>query len=134
MKDKVTLKKNILLPLIKAIIGVAVIVSSVLLCEQLRKYLADQTKLNNDWRDLIIAVLESSLAVLVYVLLFKFFEKRKIKELSWSTFPKNALSGFVLGLGLQTLTVLVLYIAGDYSAEHINPVSFLIPGFCETLI
>jgi hypothetical protein len=72
--------------LIKAITGVAVIVVAVLLCEQLRKYLTNQTQLNNDARDLIIAILESSLALVCYILLFKLFEKRKIIELSWSTF------------------------------------------------
>ena len=51
MNNQVTIKKAILFPLIKAITGVAVIVVAVLLCEQLRKYLTNQTQLNNDARD-----------------------------------------------------------------------------------
>jgi hypothetical protein len=58
MNNQVTIKKAILFPLIKAITGVAVIVVAVLLCEQLRKYLTNQTQLNNDAGDLIIAILE----------------------------------------------------------------------------
>jgi len=134
MSNQIILKKTILFPLVKAIICVAVIVIAVLLCEQLRKYLTDQTQLNNDLRDLIIAILESSLAVTSYVLLFKFFEKRKIIELSWSTFGKYAFMGFAAGLTLQSLAVLVLYIATGYSVVKVNPLSFLLSGFSMALI
>jgi len=134
MNNQVTIKKAILFPLIKAITGVAVIVVAVLLCEQLRKYLTNQTQLNNDARDLIIAILESSLALACYILFFKLFEKRKIIELSWSTFGKYAFMGFATGLVLQSLAVLVLYIARGYSVIKVNPLSFLLPGFSSALI
>jgi membrane protease YdiL (CAAX protease family) len=118
----------------KAIIGVAVIVILILLCEQLRKYLTDQTQLNNDVRDLIIAILESLLVVLAYIFLFKFFEERNISELSWSIFGKYAFIGFATALVLQSLAILVLYINGDYSIVKVNPLSFLIQGFSQALI
>jgi membrane protease YdiL (CAAX protease family) len=134
MRDQISLKKIILIPLIKIVITVAVLVGSVLLCEQLRNYLTERTRLNGDLRDVIIAILESSLALIVYIFLFRFLEKRKITELSWAKFGKSALPGFVLGLGLQTLVILILYFSNNYSVERINPFSFLIPGFSQTLI
>jgi membrane protease YdiL (CAAX protease family) len=134
MINKITLKKSILFPVVKAIVAVAVIVVLILLCEQLRKYLTYKPPLNNDARDLIIAILESLLVVFAYIFLFKFFEDRKITELSLSTFGKYAFIGFAIALILQSLAILVLYITGDYSIVKVNPLSFLLPGFSQALI
>jgi membrane protease YdiL (CAAX protease family) len=133
MNNQTTLQKIIYFPLTRAIIGVAMVVGSVLLCEQLRKYFTDQTQLSTDLRDLIIAIMESLLAVIIYILVFRFFEKRKIRELSYTTFGKNAITGFLTALILQSLVIFVLYIGGGYSIIRVNPLSFLLPGFSTAL-
>lgn len=134
MNNQPILKKTILFPVFKTTIGVTLIVVAVLLCEQLRKFLTEQTQLNNDLRDLLIAILESLLALIIYVFLFRFFEKRKISELNFTTFGKYASIGFAAGLILQSLNVLVLYLTGNYSVVQVHPLSFLLPGFSQALI
>lgn len=73
------------------------------------------------------------MAVLGYVVLFRFYEQRQIKELSLASFWKNALAGFFAGLILQSLLIFVLYLAGGYSIVHVNPASFLLPA-CSTAL
>jgi hypothetical protein len=134
MNNHGALKKAVLLPLAKTISAVAAIVGSVLLCEQLRNYLTAQTQLDGDYRDVLIAILESSLALMAYVLVFKFFEKRTIKELGLGAFGKYAVAGFLTGFLLQSLSILVLYAAGGYSIVQVNPLSFVVPGFSAALV
>ena len=43
------------------------------------------------------------------------------------------LIGFVTGFILQSLFILVIYLAGDYSINHVNPFSFLLPSFATAL-
>ena len=73
------------------------------------------------------------LAVTCYVVLFKHYEERKIKELSASTLLKNAFVGFFMGLILQSVFILVIYLAGGYTVTQVNPVSFLLTAFAYAL-
>lgn len=82
---------------------------------------------------LIIAVIQCILAVLCYITVYRFFEKRQIHELSRATFLKNAASGFIAGIGLQSLIILVLYLAGGYAITRVNPASFMLPSFTAAL-
>jgi membrane protease YdiL (CAAX protease family) len=113
----------------KIIIGIAVIGGSVAFIEWFGRPLLDKTQLGDDSKNIIIAFLDTAIAVLSYTVLFRAYEKRQIKELSWSLFAKNALAGFAIGFTLQSLFVLILYIAGDYSVTGINPLSSLILPF-----
>jgi membrane protease YdiL (CAAX protease family) len=65
--------------------------------------------------------------------LFKHYEERKIKELSASTLLKNAFVGFFMGLILQSVFILVIYLAGGYTVTQVNPVSFLLTAFAYAL-
>src|ERR1022692_268853 len=133
MNNQTTLKKIIYFPLTRIIIGIAVIVGSVALCEWARKLFPDKFQQANDFESGIIGIAEVFMALLSYILLFGFYEKRQIKELSFAAFPKNALIGFLSGLMLQSLAIFVIYLAGDYYIVHVNPVSFLFPGFIQAM-
>jgi len=61
------------------------------------------------------------------------YEKRQIKELRASTFGKNAVIGCVSGLLLQSLFIIVIYLAGTYSVVRVNPVSTLVVSFAFAL-
>jgi membrane protease YdiL (CAAX protease family) len=111
------------------IIGSAVVIGSVALIESAGAPLIDKTQLTTDLKNIIIAIVESLLAVACYILLFRFYEKRQITELSASTFVKNALIGFFIGLILQSVFILVIYLAGDYAITQVNPVSYVLPAF-----
>ena len=119
--------------LTKIVIGLAVIGGLVALVEWLGNVSLDKTLLSDNAKNTIIAFSDSIIAVLSYMLLFKSYEKRQIKELSASVFGKNAIIGFLTGLILQSLFIAVIYLAGTYSVIHINPVSTLIVPFAFAL-
>lgn len=66
--------------------------------------------------------------IIAYSYLFKFYEKRKITEFSKNNIVKNITIGIVLGVVLQSLTILVIYLKGGYSVISINPILFIIPA------
>ncbi|MEO6454940.1 MAG: CPBP family intramembrane glutamic endopeptidase [Ginsengibacter sp.] len=131
--NQTALQKTLHFFLTKIVIGIAVIVTSVALTEWLCRLLLDKTQLTDNTKSIIVAVLDSAIAVLTYILLFKAYEKRRIKELSTSSFGTNAVIGFVTGLVLQSLFIAVIYIAATYSITRVNPLSTLVPSFSIAL-
>jgi membrane protease YdiL (CAAX protease family) len=129
MSNQTTLSKIFSFFLVKIIIGIVVVVGSVFLVEWLGRLLLDKTQLNDDTKNLIIAIADVFAALSSYIFLFRYYEKRRIKELSAASFIKNAFIGFMTGLVLQSLFILVIYVFGKYSIIHINPISFLLPSF-----
>ena len=67
-------------------------------------------------------------ALLVYVLVYTYYEKRKIEELKISALPGYLLLGTIIGIGLQALTIFVMYLLGGYTIVSINPISYILPG------
>lgn len=129
MKSSFFLQKIFSFFFTKIIIGIVVVAGSVAFTEWAGRLLLDRTQMTDELKNAIIGIADAAIALLSYVLLFTFYEKRKIKELSVASFPKNALTGFSSGLILQSLLILVIYIFGSYSILRINPVSFLLPAF-----
>ncbi len=76
---------------------------------------------------LIVTLIATFFAVLTYIFLFKFYEKRNISEFGKKNIVKSLIIGFIVGFVLQSLTVLVIYLQGGYSIVSINPISFIIP-------
>ncbi|HMG67257.1 MAG TPA: CPBP family intramembrane glutamic endopeptidase [Chitinophagaceae bacterium] len=129
-KDRDTpFQKTLHFFLTKIIIGIVVIVGVVALAEWLRKVSLDKTNLSDSTKNIVIALVDSFLAVSVYILLFRAYEKRKVNELSAAIFLKNAFFGFAIGLILQSLFIFIIYLAGTYSIIHVNSVSTLITPF-----
>ena len=128
-----TLNKIIHFPLVKMVIGFAAVAGSVALIEWAGRSLLDKTQFPDELKNLVVAVVESVVAVYVYLMLFKLYEQRPITELSRKLFFKHASRGFSMGFFLQTLFIFILYLAGGYDVIAINPVSFLLPAFTTAL-
>jgi len=111
------------------IIGSALVIGAVALIELAGRSLIDKTQFSTDLKNIVIAIVESLVAVTCYVVLFRYYEKRKIRELSASTFLKNAMTGFFMGLILQSVFILIIYLAGDFAIAQVNPLSYLLPAF-----
>jgi len=115
--------------LTRIIIGIAVVVGSVAFIHWSSQSLLDKTQLTDTSKNVIIAIADAASALISYILLFRLYEKRQISELSSSTLVENSIPGFATGLILQSLFILVIFIAGGYSVVSNNPVSFLVPAF-----
>src|SRR5664279_4514003 len=111
MPDKQrTLQKASHFFLTKMVVGIAVIVALVALVELLRSFLLDKTNLSSDTKAVTTAIAEAVIAVAAYIVLFRVYDKRQIHELSRVKFINFAVTGFLTGILLQTLFILVIYI------------------------
>ena len=129
MNRQTTLEKIFYFFITKIIFGIAVIAALVALIEQVGRPLLDRTSLSGNAKNIIISLANSAIALTAYILLFRFYEKRKITELRISSFLTNAAAGFAAGFALQAIFILVIYFAGGYEVIKINPASFILPAF-----
>ena len=129
MNRQTTLEKIFYFFITKIIFGIAVIAALVALIEQDGRPLLDRTSLSGNAKNIIISLANSAIALTAYILLFRFYEKRKITELRISSFVTNAAAGFAAGFALQAIFILVIYFAGGYEVIKINPASFILPAF-----
>lgn len=119
--------------LIKMAIGVGVIVLLVALIEMLRSFVLDATSLSESMKALIVAIAEVIAATAGYILLFRVYDKRQIDEMKAEKLLPGAVIGFVTGVLLQAIFVLVIYLLGKFSVVNINPFSSLIGPFAFAL-
>lgn len=115
------------------VIAIAVIVLLVACIEWLRSSILDKTNLPGVAKALIVAAGEAFIAIRGYIFVFRWYDKRRIHELSAATLSKNAVAGLLTGIGLQALFILVIYLGGTFSVMKVNPVSSLISPFAFAL-
>jgi len=115
------------------VIGIGVIVLLVALVEWLHSLILNKTNLPDDVKALIVSGAEAFIATAGYIFVFRIYEKRRIHELSAALFMKNAAMGFLTGMILQSLFILIVYLAGTFLVVHVNPVSALIRPFAFAL-
>ncbi len=118
---------------IKIVAGVFLIGGIVFLVQWISGLFAEKLMGHTEVFYLLVALIQCILAVWCYILMYRYFEKRQITELSSASFLKNAIPGFLTGIALQSLIVLVLYLAGGYVITRINPASFMVPAFTTAL-
>jgi uncharacterized protein len=120
--------------LVRILAGAVLITVSVILVEWLVRWATDNSLWPEDLKRLLISLIESSLAVAAYIIFYRYAENRKITELRRETFPRMALAGFITGIGIQAAIILIIYVAGSYHIEKINPVADLLPSFSVSLM
>lgn len=120
-------QKALHFPLTKIIIGLIVCLAIIRIGQPIVEKTLELTSINNDWAKLIRGVVVAILAIVTYSYLFKLYERREITEFSKNDILKNITIGIALGVVLQALTILVIYLNGGYSIISLNPVLFIIP-------
>lgn len=113
----------------KIIVGLAVTGGAVILSELFWRLVLEKTQLDDNAKNCIVAFSDAAIALVVYILLFRTYEKRRIKELSSSAFGKNALTGFITGFVLQSSFIMVMYFTRHYAVLNVNSFSFVVPAF-----
>jgi membrane protease YdiL (CAAX protease family) len=119
--------------LTKIIIGIAVIAGAVILIESALRPVLEKIKISDELINGIVGISEAAAAVFIYIFVFSLYEKRKITELSFSSFGRSANLGFFTGFFLQSLFIFVIFIAGSYGIIQVNPFSSMIPAFTMAL-
>lgn len=113
-------------PVVKIILALIVTMALVIIGQQIIGKLLGLTSLDRNYRNLIKGIFVSVLALTGYILFFKYYEKRKVTELAANGLAKNLIIGILIGVVLQSLTILVIYATGSFNIVAVNPVSFII--------
>jgi membrane protease YdiL (CAAX protease family) len=127
MDKKSSVQKILHFPLTKIIIGFLVCGAVLGVGNLLMDKILDLTALDKDIKNLVTAIVVAVFGIVSYIYLFKFYEKREVTEFSKNGLLKSLTIGFIIGVVLQSLTILVIYLKGGYSIVSINPILFLIP-------
>ncbi len=127
MKAKSIGQKFLHFPLTKILIGIIVVAGIYGVSQNLLRKLLELSSITKELNNLIAGVISSILAIVFYILLYKFYEKRRITEFSKKGIVKNLSIGILLGATLQSLTIFVIYIKGGYTVLSINPILFILP-------
>ncbi|MBN1779862.1 hypothetical protein JW948_01950 [bacterium] len=104
----------------KIIIGIIGVGGIAAAGQLLSNELLNHTRIEKDFKNLIIGIIVSILSVITYCGLFRLYEKRKITEFSKIGIVRNILLGITLGAGLQVLTILIIYLNNGYSIISVH--------------
>ena len=113
-------------PLIKIILALIVCLALINIGQAIAAKLLLMTPLDKNYRNLIKGIIVSALALTSYIVFFHYYEKRQITELALKGIGKSLILGTLIGMVLQSLTILVIYLSGSYTVLAVNPVSFII--------
>jgi len=115
-------------PLTRILIGIVVVTAVYVASQFYLDELLKQSPIAEELRNLIIRVASAALVILVYILLYRSYEKRKITELSTKGIGKHLGLGILLGVVLQSLTVLVIYLSGGFTVVSVNSILLVVPA------
>ncbi|WP_430442816.1 CPBP family intramembrane glutamic endopeptidase [Sphingorhabdus contaminans] len=91
---------------------------------------------------IVAATAMAALAMCIYFGFVRWIERREVKELSLSGMPKELGIGLLVGAGLYSGCMLILFLLGMFRIDGFNPVSTMLPaialaissGFLEELL
>jgi len=129
METLTTKQKIFNSPVTKIILALLVFMTVVVIGQQIASKLLSLTTLDKSLRNLLKGLFVSLLAIISYIFFFKKYEKRAITEFSAKGLAGNFIIGTFIGFALLSLTVLVMYLNGNYSIVAVNPVSSLVIPF-----
>ena len=129
MTTSITKKKIQNSVLVRIILGLIICLTSIIIGQQIFLKIPGINILNADLRNLIKGIFVSILAISSYWFFYSKYENRIITELSTKRLWKKILAGLLTGSGLQSLTILVIYLYGQFKVIAVNPVSTLIIPF-----
>lgn len=116
-------------PLTKIILAILTFMAVVIIGQQIAGKLLGLTSLDKDYRNLLKGLFVSASCIFSYILFFKKYDKRTVTEFAAKGLLKNISIGVLIGFILQSLTILVMYLNGNYSVVKINPISFILIPF-----
>ena len=115
-------------PLTKIILGIVVVVGLYGLSQYFISKVLESISLSKETVNLIAGIASSIIAIFSYIVLYRYYENREVTELSTKKFGANIFLGLLIGIVLQTLTILFIYIKGGYEIASINKFVYVLPA------
>ena len=129
MANKSIKQKLLQNPFVRIILGLLVCFAAFIVMQNIAAKLLSLTSLDKDFRNLIKGIMASVAVIIAYRFFYRKIEKRVVTEMSVKGIVKNLMLGTLIGVMLQSLTVLVIYLNNDFHVVAVNPVSFIIIPF-----
>ncbi len=126
MKNKSKSQKLLRNPIVRIILGLLVCFAVFIVTQNIAAKLLALTDLDKNFRNLFKGIFASIAVIIAYKFVFRKIENRKVTEISARGIAKNLILGLLIGVVLQSLTVLVIYLNNGFSLVSVNPVSFII--------
>jgi hypothetical protein len=126
MKNKNKSQKLLRNPIVRMILGLLICFVVFIVTQNIAAKLLGLTGLDKDFRNLIKGIVASVAVIITYKFFYKKIENREVFEISSKGIVKNLMLGTLIGVILQSLTVLVIYLNNGFQVVSINPVSFII--------
>jgi membrane protease YdiL (CAAX protease family) len=116
-------------PLVRIIVGLFVCILVIIIGQISSQAFLKTSTLEKDYKDILTGIWMAVLVLAAYILLFRSYENRAISELSLKRFWVNAGLGFLIGIALQSLVILIIFLNGGYQVISVNPITYLLPAF-----
>jgi len=113
-------------PFTRLLLGLLVCFVAFIIAQNVATKLLESTSLDKDFRNLFKGIIASLAVISAYKFFYQFIEKREITEISTKSIGRNVLVGSLIGVALQCLTVLVIYLTNGFYIVSVNPISFII--------
>lgn len=128
MKAVMMTHKVLNFTLVKILIGFIFCAGIVVFAQIGLSKLLAVTSMEKEEKMLLIGIVVASISIVTYTWLFRFYEKRTITELSIKGIGKNLSLGICLGIALQSLTILVIYLNKGFTVISVNSMLFMLPS------
>ena len=128
MKPVMMTHKVLNFTLVKILIGFIFCAGIVVFAQIGLSKLLAVTSMEKEEKMLLIGIVVASISIVTYTWLFRFYEKRTITELSIKGIGKNLSLGICLGIALQSLTILVIYLNKGFTVISVNSMLFMLPS------
>ena len=126
MHNKIIKQKLIHNPFVRIILGLLVCFAAFIITQNIAAKLLALTDLDKDFRNLFKGIIASIAVIISYKSVFRKIENRKVTEISARGIVKNLILGLLIGVALQSLTVLVIYLNNGLHITSVNPFKFII--------
>jgi len=128
MKSLSLTQKILHFSIVKIIVGIICCAGIVTVAQVGMSKPLSPTSLAKDEKMLLIGIIVAILSIGTYIFLFRYYEKRSITELSTKGLGKNLSIGILLGVLLQSLTILVIYLNKGFTVISVNSILFILPS------
>lgn len=88
--------------------------------------LGEKTFFYGDVSTLIQSVFTAGVVLVAYYYFYRFYEKRTITELQTNSILDDLNKGFIVGFGIMSLTIFVMFLFGSYHILSLNSVNILL--------
>jgi len=129
MKTITTKQKILNAPITRILLGLLVCFIAFILAQQVTGKVLDLTVADKNIRNLIKGIISSAAVIGAYIYFFRRYEKRAVTEFSNKGIAKYIIIGTLLGILLQSLTILVIILNGGFEIVAVNPFSYVIIPF-----